>query len=83
MALKPILSGFEQISIADLFNPFRTKTPKYLFPSKPNQELYFIIKLATQISVYVCHVQISKTVYVCECVFDKIKYEHVRPSFPI
>ena len=38
-------------------NPFRTKTPKYLFFR--GKHLYFIIKLATQISLV--SLQISKT----------------------
>ena len=39
------------------FNPFRTKTQKYLFLR--GKDLYFIIKLATQISLF--SLQISKT----------------------
>ena len=38
-------------------NPFRTKTPKYLFLR--GKDLYFIIKLAAQISLF--SLQISKT----------------------
>ena len=51
-------------------NPFRTKTPKYLFLRRQN--LYFVIKLATQISVFSNY----KSVILIFCV-DKIKYEHL------
>ena len=42
----------------DGFNPFRTKTPKYL-SFREKKTLYFIFKLATQISLF--SLQISKT----------------------
>ena len=51
------------------FNPIRTKTPKYLFLR--GKDIYFVIKLATQMSLYL--LEISKTLL---CV-DKIKYEHL------
>ena len=51
-------------------NPFRTKTPKYFFLR--GRDLYYIIKLSTQISLF--SLQISKTWMFC---VDKIKCEHL------
>ena len=42
-------------------NPFRTKTPKYLFPSRNKPLLYH--QLATEISLF--SLQISKTYILC------------------
>ena len=60
-----------QVSFSCL-NPFRMKTPKYLF-FRGEKQLYFIIKLASQISLF--SLQISKTW--CFVSKDKIKYEHL------
>ena len=69
-------SGARRWITQQSFNPFRTKTQKYLFFR--GKKLYFIIKLATQISLVSLH--ISNT----WCFVSKTKWNmNIWPSFPV